>query len=68
MNRDNKVVHFTNNLASNLSRFIHKFLWKQKRKIFLKELEEAYKAQNNDSEFQEEVSVWDATVNDGLNA
>ncbi len=34
----------------------------------MKELEDAYKDQANDPEFQEEISVWDVTVGDGLNA
>jgi hypothetical protein len=34
----------------------------------LKELENAYKEQANDPIFQEEISVWDVTVKDGLNA
>lgn len=34
----------------------------------MKELEDAYKAQADYPEFQEEVSVWDIIVGDGLNA
>ncbi len=34
----------------------------------MKELEDAYKDQANDPEFQEEISVWDVAVGDGLNA
>lgn len=34
----------------------------------MKELEDAYKDQANDLEFQEEISVWDIAVGDGLNA
>ena len=34
----------------------------------MKELEDAYKEQMNDQDFQEEISVWDVTVGDGLNA
>lgn len=34
----------------------------------MKDLEDAYTAQANDPEFQEEVSVWDVTVGNGLNA
>jgi hypothetical protein len=34
----------------------------------MKELEDAYKDQANDPELQEEISVWDVTVGDGLNA
>ena len=34
----------------------------------MKELENAYKEQANDPEFQKEISVWDVAVGDGLNA
>lgn len=65
---DDEVLDFVDQLASNRSSFINDILWKEKRKIFMKELEDAYKEQVNDLEFQEEISVWDVTVDDGLNA
>lgn len=65
---DDEVLNFVDQLASNRSSFINDVLWKEKRRIFMKELEDAYKEQVNDPEFQEEVSVWDVTVDDGLNA
>ena len=34
----------------------------------MKELEDDYKDQVNDPVFQEEISVWDVTAEDGLNA
>ncbi len=34
----------------------------------MKELEDAYTDQANDPEFQEEITVWDIAVGDGLNA
>jgi hypothetical protein len=34
----------------------------------MKELEDAYKEQMNDQDLQEEISVWDVTVGDGINA
>ncbi len=34
----------------------------------MNELKNAYKEQANDPEFQEEIAVWDVTVDDGLNA
>jgi hypothetical protein len=33
----------------------------------MEELEDAYTEQANDLEFQEEISVWDIAVGDGLN-
>nr|WP_237747967.1 hypothetical protein [Spirulina subsalsa] len=65
---DDEVLDFVDRLASNRSSFINDVLWQEKRRIFMKELEDAYKDQANDPEFQEEISVWDVTVGDGLNA
>jgi metal-responsive CopG/Arc/MetJ family transcriptional regulator len=65
---DDEVLSFVDRLASNRSSFINDILWKEKRKIFMKELEDAYKEQVNDPVFQEEISIWDVTAEDGLNA
>jgi predicted transcriptional regulator len=65
---DDEVLNFVDQLARNRSSFINEVLWKEKRRIFMKELEDAYKEQANDPEFQKEISVWDVTVGDGLNA
>lgn len=34
----------------------------------MQKLEDAYTEQANDPDFQQEMSVWDVTVGDGLNA
>ncbi len=65
---DDEVLDFVDRLASNRSSFINDVLWQEKRRIFMKELEDAYKDQASDPEFQEEISVWDIAVGDGLNA
>jgi Arc/MetJ-type ribon-helix-helix transcriptional regulator len=65
---DDEVLDFVDRLAGNRSSFINDVLWKEQQRIFMKELEDAYKDQVNDPEFQEEISVWDVTVGDGLNA
>jgi metal-responsive CopG/Arc/MetJ family transcriptional regulator len=65
---DDEVLSFVDRLAGNRSSFINDILWKEKRRIFMKELEDAYKDQVNDPVFQEEISVWDVTAEDGLNA
>ncbi|NES20286.1 MAG: hypothetical protein F6K41_15475 [Symploca sp. SIO3E6] len=65
---DDEVLDFIDQLASNRSSFINDILWQEKRRIFMKELEDAYKDQANDPELQQEISVWDVTVGDGLNA
>ncbi|MBP0027809.1 hypothetical protein PN466_18090 [Roseofilum reptotaenium CS-1145] len=65
---DDEILEFVDRLASNRSSFINDILWQEKRRIFMKELEDAYKDQANDPELQQEISVWDVTVGDGLNA
>ncbi|MFN9173996.1 MAG: hypothetical protein ACK58N_05635 [Synechocystis sp.] len=65
---DDEVLDFVDRLASNRSNFINDVLWQEKKRIFMKELEDAYKDQASDPEFQEEISVWDIAVGDGLNA
>ncbi|MDJ1175032.1 MULTISPECIES: type II toxin-antitoxin system MazE family antitoxin [Roseofilum] len=65
---DDEVLDFIDRLASNRSSFINNILRQEKRRIFMKELEDAYKDQANDPELQQEISVWDVAVGDGLNA
>ncbi len=65
---DNEVLDFVDQQASNRSSFINHVLWQEKRRILIKELGDAYRAQANDPEFKEEMSVWDIAVGDGLNA
>jgi predicted transcriptional regulator len=65
---DDEVLSFVDRLASNRSSFINDILWKEKRRILMKELEDAYKDQVNDPVLQEEISVWDVTAEDGLDA
>jgi hypothetical protein len=65
---DDEVLSFVDRLAGNRSSFINDILWKEKRRIFMQELEDAYKEQVNDPIFQEEISLWDVTTEDGLNA
>ena len=65
---DDEVLEFVDGLASNRSSFINNILLKEKKRVLMKELADAYKDQANDPDFQEEISVWDVTVGDGLNA
>jgi len=65
---DDEVLDFVDRSTSNRSSFINNLLWQEKRRIFLQELEDAYKDQANDPEFQAEIAVWDIVVGDGLNA
>jgi hypothetical protein len=63
---DDEILKFVDHSSKNRSSFINGVLWKEKRRIFMEELEDAYKGQANDPELQEEISVWDVTVGDGL--
>lgn len=65
---DDEVLEFVDRIATNRSSFINDVLWEEKKRIFMKELADAYKEQSEDPEFYEEISVWDITVGDGLNA
>jgi predicted transcriptional regulator len=65
---DDEVLNFVDRLASNRSSFINDVLLREKSRIFMHELAEAYKEQANDLELQEEISIWDVTADDGLNA
>jgi metal-responsive CopG/Arc/MetJ family transcriptional regulator len=65
---DDEVLNFVDRLASNRSSFINDVLLKEKQQILMKDLEDAYREQSRDLEFQEEMSVWDVAVGDGLNA
>lgn len=65
---DDEVLDFVDRSASNRSSFINDLLWQEKRRIFLQELEDAYRDQANDPEFQAEIALWDIVVGDGLNA
>jgi predicted transcriptional regulator len=65
---DDEVLEFVDQLASNRSSFINDVLWKEKKRVFMTELEEAYKEQANDPEFQAEIAVWDVTAGDSLDA
>mgnify|MGYP000269720487 CR=1 FL=1 len=65
---DDDVLDFVDQLATNRSSFINTVLLREKRRIFIGALENAYTEQVNDPEFQAEIAAWDATVSDGLNA
>lgn len=65
---DNEILDFVDQLASNRSSFINEILWKEKKRIFMQELENAYREQDQDADFQAEFAVWDITVGDGLDA
>ena len=49
---DDEVLDFVDRLASNRSSFINEVLSQEKKRIFMKELEDAYTDQANDPEFR----------------
>ena len=65
---DPELISFLDEQGENRSQIISDLLWEKKKALYLQELGEAYAAQANDSEFQDEVETWDVTVGDGLNA
>ncbi len=65
---DDEVLALADRLASDRSSFINDVLWKEQQRIFMQELQAAYKEQADDPEFQDEILVWDVAVDDGLNA
>ncbi len=64
---DDEILKFIDDLASDSSSFINEVLWKEKKRIFRQKLEDAYTEQANNPDFQQEISVWDVSVGDGLN-
>ncbi len=47
-----EILKFVDELASERSSCINEVLWKEKRTIFMQELEDAYTEQANDPDFQ----------------
>jgi hypothetical protein len=65
---DDEILDFVDRLASNRSSYINDILQKEKKRIFMQDLGNAYREQDSDPDFQEEISTWDVAVGDGLNA
>ncbi|BAZ07038.1 type II toxin-antitoxin system MazE family antitoxin [Calothrix sp. NIES-3974] len=65
---DDDILEFVDQLASNRSSFINEILRQEKKRVLMRELENAYKDQANDPELQAEIAIWDVAVGDGLNA
>lgn len=68
INLDEDVLAFVDQIASNRSSFINQLLWREKQNYLQQELEAAYIAQDNDPEFQLEITAWNVTVSDGPDA
>lgn len=65
---DPELISFLDEQGDNRSQVISDLIWEKKKALYLQELAEAYAAQANDAEFQDEAEAWDVTVGDGLNA
>jgi metal-responsive CopG/Arc/MetJ family transcriptional regulator len=65
---DEEVLEFVDRSSQNRSQFINEILAKEKKRQFLKELENAYIELANDAEYQAEIKLWDVTVGDGIDA
>jgi len=68
INLDDDVLAFVDQIASNRSSFINQLLWREKQNYLKQELEAAYIAQDNDPEFQLEITAWNVTASDGPDA
>lgn len=64
---DDDVLLFVDQRSDNRSNFINQLLLRERHKIFMQELEEAYLEDANDPIAKEERSLWEVTVGDGLN-
>ena len=65
---DDEILDFVNQQTDNRSSFINEILRHEKQKYFREKLATAYRDQSSDPDFQEEVSAWDITASDGLDA
>jgi metal-responsive CopG/Arc/MetJ family transcriptional regulator len=65
---DQEVLEFVDRSSQNRSQFINEILSKEKKRQFLKELEQAYTELATDLEYQAETELWNVTVGDGIDA
>ena len=63
---DDEVLAFVDKQGDDRSQLINKILLKEKQRIFLKEIDEAYLEDANDPVAQAERALWEVTVADGL--
>jgi metal-responsive CopG/Arc/MetJ family transcriptional regulator len=65
---DEEILEFVDRSSQNRSQFINEILSKEKKRQFLRELENAYTELANDPEYQAEIELWNVTVGDGIDA
>lgn len=63
---DEELVNFLDQKASNRSQFINQLLAEEQKRELAEQLARSYQEQEKDSTFQEEIQLWDSTVEDGL--
>lgn len=66
INIDDRALEFLKQVTSNRSAYINQLLLEKEQEQLEKELRQAYRKQNYDTEFQQSIKDWDVTVGDGL--
>ena len=66
INIEDRAFNFLSKVTDNRSAYINSLLLDKEREKLEAELRQAYRAQNQDPEFQQAIKDWDVTVGDGL--
>ncbi|BAU67303.1 hypothetical protein STA3757_47140 [Stanieria sp. NIES-3757] len=66
INIDDRAFEFLKQVTNNRSAYINNLLLEKEREQLEDKLREAYREQNQDTEFQQSIKDWDVTVGDGL--
>lgn len=66
INIEDRAFSFLEQITDNRSAYINSLLLEKEREKLEDELRQAYREQNQDTEFQQAVKDWDMTVGDGL--
>ena len=66
INIEDRAFNFLEQVTDNRSAYINSLILEKEREKLEQELRQAYREQNQDSEFQQAIKDWDVTVGDGL--
>jgi hypothetical protein len=66
INIDDRAFEFLKQVTNNRSAYINNLLLEKEREQLEEKLRQAYRQQNQDTEFQQSIKDWDVTVGDGL--
>ena len=66
INLDESSLDFLKKVTNNRSSYINKLIQQERRKEIMTTLEANYEEQNEDSDWQQEVELWDCVAGDGL--